>query len=251
VLATRYNHTSEAGRAMKLTTVVRISVHFIVLCIAINVLLGCAQSSDNDAALPSSPTATTSNDPRITSDTAQGCPAPSDGSRAGYHSASGSTWISDCNNVLRREYWRVFLHHESAYIIPRPDGAPELQTICADVQHALRPLIDHYRLCSMATDTAHVKQVNNMKPADALQITHFLHTQLRFKAVDDGITPFPIPSDIIDACNLHPQANSSEFTAICGREQNRLKSGQDIGFTYTGPGARELAARLNELYGIE
>jgi hypothetical protein len=97
-----------------------------------------------------------------------------------------------------------------------------------------------------------VNLVNDMLPADALLLTRFMHQRLRFAIgpASNGITPSPIPTDIMDACGLHPQMNSADLTAICERERGRLRSGYDIGFSYQGPGAVELVARLNELYGI-
>jgi len=37
---------------------------------------------------------------------------------------------------------------------------------------------------------------------------------------------------------------------MCDREAERLRTGLEIGFSYQGPAAVELAARLNELYGV-
>jgi len=88
-------------------------------------------------------------------------------------------------------------------------------------------------------------------PADALMLAHFLHTQLRFMHVDDSrVVPFAPPTDILDACALHPATNSPALRQICERERDRLRSGTDVGFAYSGPGAVELVERLNELYGI-
>jgi hypothetical protein len=56
---------------------------------------------------------------------------------------------------------------------------------------------------------------------------------------------------ILDACALPPKASSPELTQICERERERLRSGNDIGFSYEGPGAVELVKRLNDLYGVE
>jgi len=181
------------------------------------------------------------------------CRAEGDGSRAGYHVATNSEWLPDCQNPLEREYFRVFAQSAtSTYMIPRPDGSPYLQPVCADPSHALRPLVDRYALCDAADSEAKVNLANDMLPADALDLARYMHGQLRFEVTDDfaGLSPYPFPSDIIDACELHPAENSAEFEAICKRERDRLKSGFDIGFSYTGPGAVELATRLNELYGI-
>ncbi len=91
-----------------------------------------------------------------------------------------------------------------------------------------------------------------MKPADALAVTHFLHGQLRFVADTKAmsIRPYAIPAEIIEACDLHPGRNSQALNEMCDREKDRWNSGSGVGFYYTGPGAVELAERLNELYGV-
>lgn len=206
--------------------------------------LGCGSVSNDSPGAQSAP--------EIENPTG-GCQAPDDGSRIPYHSAGTSTWLMDCKNVLKREYWRVFAtSNQSAGTIPRLDGSPALQSACHDSQHPLARLVMQYPLCSPASTSAQVEAVNNMLPADALTLTHHLHTELRFEVVPDamGIAPYPLPNDILDACALRPSAHSTEFAALCQRERDRANSGHDIGLSYTGPGAEELVALLNELYGI-
>jgi hypothetical protein len=182
-----------------------------------------------------------------------GCSAPDTGSRAGYHSADGSTWLPDCNNPLSREYWRVFAESpDSAYVIPRPDGA--VATICADASHELFELLDGRGLCG-DQGADFVERINHLPLEDALTLTHHLHSTLKFEALKTdgkttGIAPYPLPSDIVDACALDFSSNSAELEALCQRERERLESGQAIGFSYEGPGADELVLKLNELYGI-
>lgn len=181
------------------------------------------------------------------------CEASGDGARAGYHAPGESTWLPDCQNSLLREYWRVFaVSAASSYTIPRLDGEPRLQPACVDASHTMAPLVARYGLCAAAMNDEEVRRVNDMAPIDALTLTHFLHLQLRFTTTDNGlgIDPFPIPADILDACALHAGSNSADLSALCERERDRLQSGIGIGFSYTGPGATELAAHLNELYGI-
>ena len=179
------------------------------------------------------------------------CQAPDDGSRRGYHSSDGTAWLPDCKSPLRREYWRVFAESaDSAFVIPRPDGAPELEPVCNDTDHALNPIVRAHALCASAAGQADLELVNHNAPADALAVTHFMHGVLRFTTSGSGIAPFPLPSDIIDACDLHPEAASTALRAMCDRERDRLQSGNDIGFSYEGPGAIELADLLNELYGV-
>jgi hypothetical protein len=177
------------------------------------------------------------------------CVAPDDGSRAGYHSPG--PWLPDCQGVLKREYWRVFAASEDgAYMLPRPDGAPQLGAPCHGPQHPLASIVKKYGLCNAAMSTQQVDIVNSMNVSDAFAVARYLQSQLTFAATPESIEPYPIPSDIIDACALHPSQNSAELIAMCQRESDRLRSGDDIGLQYTGPGAVELAERLNELYGI-
>lgn len=179
------------------------------------------------------------------------CVAPNDGSRAGYHSSAGLPWVLDCQNPLAREYWRVFaVDPEHAAMIPRPDGSGYLQAACTDSTQALHAITQTYGLCKSASNSAEVERVNSMAIGDALLVAREQHRQLRFTHVRDDIQPFPVPSDIVDACNLHDNATLPELQAMCERERGRLESGNDIGFSYGGPGGLELAKRLNELYGI-
>lgn len=180
------------------------------------------------------------------------CGTRSDGGRAGYHAPGSDVWLPDCKAPLKREYFRVFARSStSAYTIPRLDGQSLLVAPCGDAQHALRPLVEKYGLCQPAMSVEQVDIVNHMLPGDALALTHFLHTVLRFTAPGEAsIEPFPLPSDIVDACELKGRTNSPELEAMCQRERDRLASGSGIGFSYTGPAASQLAARLNELYGI-
>jgi hypothetical protein len=176
------------------------------------------------------------------------------GNRAGYDGEPvGATWLPDCQNPVVREYWRVFAKSsDSAYMLPRPDGEANLVAACTNPSHPLHALVGSYFLCSAATGET-VARMNSMLPTDALPIAHYLHTVFAF-VNDSGagvhIAPYPITGDILDACLLHQQSNSADFAAICDREQDRLQNGILIGFTYDGPGAVELVARLNELYGI-
>lgn len=183
------------------------------------------------------------------------CEASSDGSRSGYHAADGYQWLPHCQNPLKREYWRVFARDErSAATIPRVDGEPLLAPACADPQHTLHALVAKYRLCSPAADGQTVAVVNAMLPEDALVITFFLHTQLRFKAVERkggmDITPYAIPSDVLDACKLRRDMQSAALATACEEVRNNTKNGYDEGVKYD-TAAPELADRLNDLYGIQ
>jgi hypothetical protein len=180
------------------------------------------------------------------------CRAPNSGARRGYHGpAPGDTWLPDCQNTLKRDYWRVFATDEtSAYTMPRIDGNPLLGSVCLDPQHELAPLARKYPICGAAETAGQVATVNAMDPADAQKLTRFLHTRLRFTVVETGpgIAPFPMPDDVLDACALRP--GTEALTALCRSEKRRIDSGIEEVPNYQGPAGVELVARLNELYGI-
>jgi len=162
-------------------------------------------------------------------------------------------WVPDCQNPLLREYWRVFSSDGvSAYAIPRPDGAPELGVPCADPQAELHSLVDRYELCATA-GAADPSVINNIQLSDALRITHYLHTQLKFVVSSQyflGIQPFAIPADVVDACALDGGSNSTDLESICQYVRDYALKGVEAPFTSTDAGTSELAMRLNQLYGI-
>jgi hypothetical protein len=179
------------------------------------------------------------------------CGVRTDGGRKGYLNVN-AIWVPDCRNALHREYWRVFVRDGGqAHIIPRPDGALALHQVCADPRHELRSIVDRYRLCTAAASIEDVRIVNAMSASDALQMTHFLHGQLRFRVVVSGgmahIHPFPMPSDIIDACESGRGPISPALDLRC---QGARQPEGGFRMYEDGEAAEDLAARLNELYGI-
>jgi hypothetical protein len=183
-----------------------------------------------------------------------GCVQADSGARPGYHAPGCDVWLPDCANTLSREYWRVFATSTtSAYVIPRPDGARELTGPCNVPSHPLRPLVEKYRLCEQATTQEAVDIVNDMMPSEALEITHFMHAALLFEATEGipavYLLPFPIPSDVLDACELHADRNSASLQTDCDTMRQYVTSGVELmpNFSET---ASEIARLLNELYGI-
>lgn len=176
-----------------------------------------------------------------------GCAAPGDGARVAYNGPF--VWIPDCTNPLRREYWRVGQAGDAiGFTLPRVDFAPDMRALCTESTE-LVPVLEHYGLCPEPTN-ASPSVVNAMLIPDALRVTHALHLRLRFAVVDGGtpgISPYPMPSDVLDACALRDAGPMEE---ICSFWRQRVVDGQALGIQYTGPGADELARRLNELYGI-
>jgi hypothetical protein len=180
------------------------------------------------------------------------CGTRRDGARAGYHSPGNALWVPDCQNPLRREYWRVFVTPGGeAFVMPRPDGAPELQAICAG-HDEMRVVVDRYGLCTVARSSEQVRIVNTMNLSDALRITHFLNGRLEFSVVVEPgepayVRPYAIPSDVVDACAIRPDTTSAGLAAYCGSAPYR----HEFPFFANPVVAEALAARLNELYGIK
>jgi hypothetical protein len=91
-----------------------------------------------------------------------------------------------------------------------------------------------------------------MSPTDALALTHYMHGVLIFESQEGvpnaSFRPFGIPSDVVDACALHPAELSTELSADCTAERAAIDSGLESPTFYTTAG--ELAKLLNELYGV-
>lgn len=146
------------------------------------------------------------------------CEAADDGGRRCYHAPEpGDQYLPDCDLPIDREYWRVFAQSEdSAYLIPRPDGAGLTWGICDGEDAELAALFDQYTLCAPQVDVA---LVNALPPADALAIAHALHERLVFTVVDLGrgagaVEPAPIPTDLAEAC-AGPAAGDPALVDLC------------------------------------
>jgi hypothetical protein len=186
--------------------------------------------------------------------------------RIGFSGSGNSIFVPDCQNPLRRDYWRVrTLDGKHAWTVPRMDGEPRLEPACADANDPLHPLVERYDLCAPADSEGKVDTINNMELADALRLTHFLEGQLRFVAVPAPVSltftpppssmtidPFPDWNEVVEACALH--TNSSDLEALCKTVRENLNVIDEGVFQppyfFAGPTAIELAARMNELYGI-
>ena len=117
-----------------------------------------------------------------------------------------------------------------------------------DAADPMATLVDRYGLCASASSEAEVRRVNDMAPVDALALTHFLHAQLRFTvpAGSAAVHPWPIPTDFLDVCQQRSGSISGELIDDC----DRIRKGWDTGYVLSPAGAAELAAGLNDLYGI-
>merc|ERR1719215_1112345 len=119
----------------------------------------------------------------------------------------------------------------------------------------LSSLFKKYRLCKEMLNSEDIGLLNNMKPAEALNMTHALHKQLRFEGQSIGgawsITPWAAEDDVYDVCNTINDAaaasycdqirRSFECTGPC-IEMAILPSAEDIKVIVPG---------LNKLYGIQ
>ena len=203
-------------------------------------LFGCGGPAARDTALSNQ-----SAGPSTTSKPAAACPTKESGDRPGYHADSGP-WIRDCNTPLKREYFRVFTSTSTpssggtttAYMLPRPDGTPAIETVCgrADV----RPVLDRYGWCSESADP---DLVNTMTVDDALLIAHALHERMKFVGTEGHVWPYPMPDDIEIVCKVpRPEVLDLACIAYTPRE------GMPV--IPTLESAKALAKKLNELYGI-
>jgi hypothetical protein len=172
---------------------------------------------------------------------AAACPTQENGDRPGYHSGAGP-WIRDCNTPWKREYFRVFTQKQgektTAYLLPRPDGTPAIESVCARGDD-LRPTLERYGWCDEAVEP---DRVNNMAVDDALAIAHTLHEKMKFVGGEGGVWPYPMPDDVVLACKQDP-AIGDACAAYSPRDN-------DLAIIPSAKSASAMAAALNKLYGI-
>ncbi|HEX2730259.1 MAG TPA: hypothetical protein VHM70_01590, partial [Polyangiaceae bacterium] len=183
------------------------------------------------------------------------CVPADDGGRAGDHAPDPSDkYLPDCQLDLAREYYRVFEKVDgTAYMIPRPDGNPELLEPCADPSNPLHDLTQRYPICESATSSEATNAINRMTPTDALELARFLHDRLVFYVNDAGVVPYPFAADVLAACEANEDLRTNTLKERCAFEVEAAKSGvrDDRAWTHTGVAGAALADALNELYGIE
>lgn len=173
------------------------------------------------------------------------CPTPaSDGFRE---------WIPDCETSLAREYYKVSLQDDgTAYMLPRPDGLPYMAEPCAIQDHELHAIAEQYLLCESATeDTLGV--VNSMDLADALAVAHYLSDRHVFVAGETGVWPYAQDEDVLEACQTDDIFRNGPMKERCDFLLNCAQTGAcpAIGWVASGEQAVVLAAKMNEMYGIE
>jgi hypothetical protein len=174
------------------------------------------------------------------------------GERFDYVPDMGDVYIPDCDLPLNRSFWRVWqMPDGSAYMIPRPDGAPALAGPCSDESDPLFETLDAIGLCdpNCSSSQACIARVNSMTVEQALAISRFLHENLVF-VFDDalGFSPYPFEEDVIAVCEQYMV--SPGVVQYCDFHRARLAGGGDIGIIYEGEAAKELAVWVNDLYGI-
>ncbi|GFH60229.1 hypothetical protein CTEN210_16705 [Chaetoceros tenuissimus] len=133
------------------------------------------------------------------------CKSDSDGGRLGYHEpAPTDTFLSNCNNPLKRELWRVFKKETgTAYIIPNPSGLGLVYNIC-DEYGGFGPMADQYivkdankyGLCNGDSSL-----VNDIDPDVALKFTTIFHRHTKFTNKNGAIDPWVPDDDVIAACD--------------------------------------------------
>jgi len=179
------------------------------------------------------------------------------GARPKYHSPGASTYLPDCDAPLNREYWRVFAKSESsAYVIPRIDafGVAAKYGMCTG-DDELSSLFKKYRLCKETLDSADVEVLNNMKPSEALNITHALHKRLCFQAQAAGgswsITPWGPDDDIMDVCNTTADAAAVSYCDEIKKSFECTGSCVDMAIMPSAEAVRVIVPGLNKLYGAQ
>jgi len=158
--------------------------------------------------------------------------ANDNGARPRYHSpAANATYLPDCNLPLKREYWRVFAVSESsAYVIPHMDtfGVASKHGVCTDEvvkrmsrgDDELAYLLKKYNLCKEDLDSVDIQVLKNMKPAEALRITHALHKQLCFQAQAEppgGLNPNGPHKSQDGLWTITPEALDDDINDVCSR----------------------------------
>ncbi len=164
-------------------------------------------------------------------------------------------WLPDCQNPLDHEFYRVYAaSSESANTLPRVDGAPGLAEPCSTSAHPLSPIVERYGLCEPADTEEEVDTVNDMRPADALAVTHYLNSILVFDANPSGSTgvrPSVNQDHEAAACAVLPETRSEELVAYCDQTEYLRQTGWAMApLPLVGRPAAELAGRLNIYYGI-
>jgi len=186
--------------------------------------------------------------------------AKDNGARPKYHSPGASTYLPDCDAPLNREYWRVFAKSESsAYVIPRIDafGVAAKYGMCTG-DDELSSLFKKYRLCKETLDSADVEVLNNMKPSEALNITHALHKRLCFQAQATSpsfqalqITPWGPDDDIMDLCKTTTDAAAASYCDEIKKSFECTGSCVDMAIMPSAEVVKVIVPGLNKLYGAQ
>jgi hypothetical protein len=137
-------------------------------------------------------------------------------------------------------------------MIPRPDMLPYMAEPCAIQDHELHAIAEQYLLCEPATeDTLDV--VNSMDLADALAVAHYLSDRHVFVAGETGVWPYAQDEDVLEACQTDDTFRNGPMKERCDFLLNCAQTGAcpAIGWVASGEQAVALAAKMNEMYGIE
>jgi len=182
------------------------------------------------------------------------CKTNGNGARPGYSPGTDATYLPDCSAPLSHEYWRVFaVSNSSAFVIPRIDdfGVAIKYGMC-DGENEMASLLKKYSMCKEVLNSDDVKLINNMKPADALSITHALHEQLCFKAQGTSIIPWGPDDDIHEVCGKTTDAGAASYCSQIKKRIECLASGGPCNAMAIAPSesaVKIIVPGLNKLYG--
>lgn len=175
-----------------------------------------------------------------------------------YHSPGlDDTYLPDCNAPLNREYWRVFAVSESsAYVIPRMDafGVANKYGMCTG-ETELSSLFKKYGLCKEVLGSADIQVLNNMEPAEALNITHALHKRLCFESQNTAgswsIVPWAPDDDIHEVCNKNIDAGAASYCDEIMKRFNCNGTCIDMAMVPSAAAINVIVPGLNKLYGTQ
>ncbi len=188
-----------------------------------------------------------------------GCVAELDNSLDCY-AATTDPYLPLCDNPLPKEYWKLFTRDEgsTAYFLPRPDGAGLAYGYCESEDPEIAALFEDNALCTTIDSQAKVEIINNIDPADALEISRLIHEQLEFTAVMTfeefgAIAPFGLPVDLATVCEQQAESLAA-IESTCARliDDGTVPTCEedDMGTVLTFEEATLLADALNVLYGV-
>ncbi len=195
----------------------------------------------------------------ITFNPSGNCTTTGDGSRPSFHiPLEGETYLPNCQNPLRREFWRIFVKEDgTAYMSPRPDGLGIPLGICDFSDgHLIAHMAKLYGLCNdPVTDQVDPNIINSMEPLYALEFSTIFHRQLHFDVDTFLNTPWMVPDeDILSVCDLLGDAMRGDTKSFCKDIEERCDDQGNCNkrlYYPTREAAIDIVASLNDLYDVK